>query len=338
MFIEHLIADEFGTHIGKYSKRLRITRGGKNLVEAPIMHLRSVMVLSKGVSISADALASCSENGIPVHYIDETGRAYAMLYTAGLTGTILTRREQLYAYTDARAIHFAIALTEAKLLNQAATLKYLVKNRKSDEVYSQLNEIAMDIENSTNALRRLSGEHIDNLRAEINGIEGAAARHYWAGIRQILPEQYGWSERIGRGATDPVNSLLNYGYGILYSKVEQSILLAGLDPYAGFLHVDRAGRPSLVLDLIEVFRQVAVDRVVFGLCNRNFVIEQDDAGHLSKETRRAVAEHVLERLESNVRHDNKRLPIRFVLQQQARHLASFLRRDCEAFIPFKAGW
>lgn len=338
MIIEHLIADEFGTHIGKYSERLRITRGGEKLVEAPVMHLRSVMVLSKGVSISADALAACSENGIPVHYIDETGHAYATLYTAGLTGTILTRREQLYAYTDERAIHFAIALTEAKLLNQAATLKYLAKNRESDDVHGTLNEIATDIEDSTGTLYRLSAGHIDNLRAQIDGIEGAAARRYWAGVREILPEQYGWTERAGRGATDPVNSLLNYGYGILYGKVEQAILLAGLDPYAGFLHADRPGKPSLVLDLIEIFRQVAVDRVVFGLCNRNFVVEQDDAGRISKDTRRSFADHILDRLESNVRHDSKRLPLRFVLQQQARHLASFLRRDCEAFIPFKAGW
>lgn len=338
MIIEHLIADEFGTHIGKYSKRLRITRGGEKLSEAPIMHLRSVMVLSKGVSISADALAACSENGIPVHYIDGTGHAYATLYTAGLTGTIATRREQLYAYTDDRAIHFAITLTDAKLQNQAATLKYLAKNRDDIELREHLNMLAREIVDGTAALHRLTAASIDDLRANIDGIEGAAGRRYWSGLRELLPEHYGWRERIGRGATDPVNSLLNYGYGILHGKVEQAILLAGLDPYAGFLHADRPGKPSLVLDLIEIFRQVAVDRVVAGLCNRNFMVEQDDAGRLSKETRQSYAEHIINRLESNVRHEGKRFPLRFVIQQQARHLASFLRNDCEAFVPFKAGW
>jgi CRISPR-associated protein Cas1 len=77
-----------------------------------------------------------------------------------------------------------------------------------------------------------------------------------------MPEQYDWPGREGRGAQDPLNSLLNYGYGILYGQVEQAIILAGLDPYAGFLHADRPGKPSLTLDLIEEFRQVAIDRVV----------------------------------------------------------------------------
>jgi CRISPR-associated endonuclease Cas1 len=98
--------------------------------------------------------------------------------------------------------------------------------------------------------------------------------------------------REHRGAVDPVNSALNYGYGMLYNQVQHALLLAGLDPYAGFVHVDRPGKPSLVLDAIEEFRQPIVDRTVFGLLNKGVEIEVDDAGMLTQATRRLLAERV----------------------------------------------
>jgi CRISPR-associated protein Cas1 len=141
-----------------------------------------------------------------------------------------------------------------------------------------------------------------------------------------------------RGAADPVNSLLNYGYGILYGQVERASVLAGMDPYAGFIHTDRPGKPSLVLDLIEEFRQVAVDRLVFGLVNRHFLVKQDDKGRLSDDTRKHFAEKVVEHLEAGVRHEGKSYPLRLVIQMQARHLAAYLRGEREHYVAFKAGW
>lgn len=167
-------------------------------------------------------------------------------------------------------------------------------------------------------------------------IEGNATRLYWAAVRLILPPEYGWTKREGRGATDPINSLLNYGYGILYSQVERALVLAGLDPYAGFVHVDRPGKPSLVLDVIEEFRQACVDRVVFGLANRHFEVAQNEQGQLSEETRRSYADHILKHLESQMYYQGKRYPLRHILQMQARQLARFLRGQTATYAPFKA--
>lgn len=155
-------------------------------------------------------------------------------------------------------------------------------------------------------------------------------------MRSIIPENYGWKKREGRGASDPINSLLNYGYGILYGQIERALVLAGLDPYAGFVHADRPGKPSLVLDIIEPFRQVAVDRPVFGLATRNFKIDQDERGRMSEATRRSFAEHILGRLESRVRYQGNRHPLRCVIQMQARMLAAFLRGDHPTYEPFTA--
>lgn len=338
--IEHLIADTFGTHIGKYSERLKVTQAKETLVQAPLLHLKSVMVASRGVSISSDALAACAERGIPVFFVDSRGNNYASVYASGLTGTVITRREQLLAYYDRRGIIIALAMASGKMQNQAATLKYLAKTRKDSDpdLYEELHLCAGDVLDHIADLESLDGETIGDIRAQIMSAEAHAAKHYWAATRMVLPEEYGWTGRVGRGATDPINSMLNYGYGILYGLIEQVILLAGLDPYAGFLHSDRSGKPSLVFDLIEEFRQVAVDRLVFGLANRGFTVEQDNKGLLSESTRRALAEKVLKHIEAGVRYQHKRYPLRVVMQMQARELAAFLRAERDTYEAFKASW
>ncbi len=144
--------------------------------------------------------------------------------------------------------------------------------------------------------------------------------------------------RIGRGAKDPVNSCLNYAYGILYGQIERCLVLAGLDPYAGFLHVDRPGKPSLCLDFIEEFRPVVVDRTVIGMFNKGFQVEFDEHQRLTRETRRLLAEKIQERLDSSVPYEGKRFPLQAVIQSQARHLATFLRREREQYEPFQMLW
>jgi len=338
--VEHLIADTFGTHIGKYSERLKITQGSETLAQAPLLHLKSVLVISRGVSISADALEACAERGIPVFFLSGQGQCYASLYSSGLTGTVLTRRAQLLSYYDQRAIRFALAIAEGKIRNQAATLKYLAKTRKDTQpdVYEELHHCADEVIDCILSLEQLQGETIDEIRNYILAAEGQAAKRYWSAVAALLPESYDWPGREGRSATDPINSLLNYGYGILYGQIEQAIILAGLDPYAGFLHADRPGKPSLVLDLIEEFRQVAVDRLVFGLANRDFKVEQDERGRLSEATRHSLAEKTLEHLQASVRYEGKRYPLRVVIQTQARQLAAFLRGERDAYTAFKATW
>jgi len=336
--VKHLIADQFGSHIGKYSQRLKVTQNGQVLAQAPLLHLEEVSVLSRGVSVSADALEACCERGIPIFFIDALGTPYASVYSSGLTGTVLTRREQLRAFDDWRGAALGVAIATGKMQNQSITLKYFSKSRKDTPTGDALQLAALEVLDYLVWLDRLNGERIDDLRSGILAAEGNAARRYWEAIRFIVPGDYNWPGRQGRGALDAINSLLNYGYGILYGQVERALVLAGLDPYAGFVHVDRPGKPSLVLDMIEEFRQVAIDRVVFGLAARNFSVGQDKQGRLSDETRRVYADHIIGHLEATVRYEGKRHPLRQVIQMQARRLATFLRGESNAYHPYKAEW
>jgi len=336
--VKHLIADQFGSHVGKYSQRLKVTQKGQVLAQAPLLHLEEVSVLSRGVSVSADALEACCERGIPVFFIDSLGSPYASVYSAGLMGTVITRREQLRAFDDWRGVALGVAFATGKIQNQSITLKYLSKSRKDTSIGEMLQIGVVEVLDYLAWLDRLNGERVDDLRGGIMAAEGNAARRYWEAVHHVLPTLYDWPGRQGRGALDPINSLLNYGYGILYGQVERALVLAGLDPYAGFVHVDRPGKPSLVLDVIEEFRQVAVDRVVFGLATRNFSVIQDEQGRLSEDTRRTLAEHIISHLEANVRYEGKRHPLRHVIQMQSRRLAAFLRGERTGYEPYKAEW
>lgn len=338
--VEHLIVDEFGAYVGKYSGRLKVTKKKETLAEAPLLHLNSVLISGRGISISADAVRECAGRGIPIQYVSGTGTAYAMLYSAGLTGTIATRRAQVQAYDNERGLAVARAFAWGKIQNQANLLKYMVKNYKDSEpeLYAEVRRQAVEVLEHEVQLDQIEATHVDEARGTLMGVEGRAAQRYWAGVKLVLRADLDWPGRETRGATDPFNQALNYGYGVLYGQVEQATLLAGLDPYAGFLHADRPGKPSLVLDLIEEFRQQVVDRTIIGLVNKGVTIQRTEKGRLDRDTRRTLAEKVLARLDGPVRHEGKRRRLGAVLQMQARHLATFLRGEREVYEPFVGSW
>jgi len=346
--VQHLVVDEYGAHLGKYSERLKVTKKGETLAHAPLLYLESVTIANQGVSLSAEAVRECTERGIPIYFISGTGTPYASLYSAGLTGTVATRRAQLSALDDWRGLYLAMAFGMGKLANQSNLIKYIAKYRKDTDpaLYDELRKRAAEVLDPLVEIERISRypevlDHtatVSDLRAELMGYEGSAAERYWGAIKLVLPEKYAFPGRTGRGATDPINSALNYGYGILYGQCERTLILAGLDPYAGFLHVDRPGKPSLTLDFIEEFRQSVVDRTVIGLANKSVAFDQDEKHLLSRETRHMLAERVLERLESAVSYEGKRHPLRAVIQMQARHVATFLRGERPDYSPYQLSW
>ena len=320
------------------------------------MHLESVTIASNGVSLSADAVRECAERGIPIFFVSKSGTPYASLYASGLAATVMTRREQLFAYGDGRGVHVPLHIARGKIRNQANLLRYIGKYRKENDpaVFELLQISIAEVEDHVLELDNLATKiaalqldtpqpvpatpPIDTWRGQLLSIEGRAAHHYWQAIKQIVPERYAWPGREGRGAKDPINSALNYGYGVLYGQVERALVLAGLDPYAGFMHVDRPGKPSLTLDFVEEFRQTVVDRTVLGLANKNVDFEQDERGYLEADIRKRLAEKVLARLESAEPYEGKRLPLRAIIQSQARRLAQYLRAERDHYAAFVATW
>lgn len=340
--VKHLIVEEFGTHVGKHSERLQVERikSGEKLVEAPLMHLETVLIATRGTSLSSDAIAACAENGIPIHFVSSHGEPYASVYSAGLTGTVETRRAQLLAAANGIGLEIAKAIAIGKIRNQVNLLKYMAKYRKEKDpgLYEEVRLLAGEVGDHEEEVNRLSGATLDEVRFNLLSAEGRAAQKYWQAIGLLLLADMDWPGRRTQGATDPLNSALNYGYGILYGAVERACVLAGLDPYAGFLHVDRPGKPSLVLDLIEEFRQPIVDKTVIGMVNKGIPVTLDEQGRLVPESRKALASKVLERLDGAEQHEGKRHCLRSIIQMQARHIATVVRGERKSYEAFTMSW
>jgi CRISPR-associated protein Cas1 len=336
----YLVVETFGAFIAKHQGRLRVIKDSKRLREVPLLHLEQVLITGKGIGISSDAVRACSEAGIPIHFLGSSGTPHSSLYSAGLTGTVLTRRAQLRAYDTEQGTVLARAFASGKLQNQASLLRYLAKNRKESDpdCYAELTTTAMALAESLHAVQITAGATVAELRETLMGIEGRYAARYWGALAGVVPADLAWPGRETRGATDPFNQVLNYGYGVLYKQVEHALILAGLDPYAGLLHADRPGKPSLVLDLIEEFRQAVVDRVLLGQVTRGWKIERTEEGWLTETTRERIVEKVRERLAGSEPYEGKRQPLRHILQQQARHIATFVRGERQAYEPFVMGW
>ncbi len=328
----------YGSFLGKKSERLILKENGKVVSEIPFHDLEQVTIDTSGASLSTDVIRECVEHGIQISFLTPSGKPIAKLVSPYLTGTVITRREQLLAYYDERGVSLSKLFIEGKLKNQVNVLKYFSKYRRGTdkEMFDAVYRIINQIEMTADQINEVKGKCIDDIRGQLMSVEGRAGNLYWQGIKLLTENKINFPGREHRGSTDPLNSLLNYGYGMLYRQVEGALILAGLDPFGGFLHVDRPGKLSLVYDFIEEFRQQVVDRVVVAMVNKGIAIEMEE-GRLSSATRRDFSERIRERLESRERFQGKKYKLRTIIQIQARRIATFLRREAK-YRPFVGGW
>ncbi len=333
-----LLVTQRGAFIHRHAERLVVSIRGEADVEYPLLHLEHVMILVSGASLSAEIVRECCERGIDLTFLTSWGEPYGRLVAPGLLGTVKTRRDQLLAYGDHRGRELGAEMLRGKLLNQANLLKYMAKYRKdrSREVYDAVRDASYEIAQIAEWLEEAPGATIDEARQPLMVREAEAGRRYWAALRLLLRSDVDWEAREHRGATDLVNSLLNYGYGILQSQVQQAIMLAGLDPFAGFVHADRPGKPSMVLDLMEEFRSTVVDRAVISAINLGLGFEVED-GRLTADARKALAGRILERLHTAETFQGKRFQLSTIVQMQARAVAAFVRGD-QPYRAFVARW
>jgi CRISPR-associated protein Cas1 len=214
-------------------------------------------------------------------------------------------------------------------------MRYFAKSRNGDRRQA-LEKTAAILRKLRRAALQVEGSSASEVRSELMGLEGTGGRVYWKEIGNTLPDGLGFAGRSHQGATDVVNAALNYGYGILTSHVWGAVMNAGLEPFAGFLHVDRSGKPSLVLDLVEEFRQPVVDRSILSWLNKGGQLALVK-GLLDGASRENVAARVLMRLNAPEQHRGKQHQIRSIVQMQARLAASAVR-GLRSYRPFSFKW
>ena len=322
-----LIVDGFGKSVAKRDNQIVIKENGEEKGYFLAKDISQILLTGKG-SITFDALRLLAEHDIYCASIDWKGNVDYTLSAPDRKNAIV-KKEQYFALMDSRSGYLAKAFILAKIENQKAILGTLAKSRDDNEyLIGQKEKLSNHIEN----LKRIYVKSSDSIRNNIMGIEGQASHEYWLGFSNILDEKWGFKGRSGRGAQDPVNSLLNYGYAVVESDIWKSIYLAGLDPYCGFLHSDRYGRASLVFDLIEEFRQQIVDKTVLSIVNKNQVSFDDfeDKGNmilLSDKTRRLLIAKILDKLNSKINFNDTKMSYSDIILYQGRQMAKFLTHD-----------
>ena len=332
-----LVISTPGVFLGKTRKGISVRDKGVKKVEKPLFNLKQITILSHSVSLSGSLIEYCSTNGIPIDFIGFNGLPYAKLFSPGYPEAE-TGLAQLDALRNGRGTELVKKIIEGKLKNQMALIKYYYKYRKDkDQDYSEAyaHNIA-EIENVILKLRAIDAESTSEVRMELMGLEGHASALYWDMVIRLLNNYTVFEKRVHQGADDLVNSMLNYGYGILYSRIWEAVIRAGLNPYISFLHIPRKGEPTLAFDLIEEFRQQSVDRVVFAMITKGEEIELVN-GLLSTGTKNRLVEKVLERLNAREKFRNRELRLIEIINYQAKAVISHIN-GTKTYKPYVAKW
>ena len=263
-----LILNTFGTSLVKENDRLVVIhKDGKQLI--PLDKLKTILI-SKGAKISSDAALLAIDNEIEIMFVDGTGKPQGRLWSIKYGSVSTIRRKQLDFTFSKAAVEWIKVILMQKLDNQIALLFSVSPidwehDNKLQRTIGRLNDYKTKIKSK-------KAEIISDIAPSLRGWEGAASRNYFDIIALLMPEQYHFDGRSQHPATDIFNCVLNYGYGILYGKVEGALIKAGLDPYVGVMHREDYNRPVLVFDVIEKFR-MWIDYVVVKLLMQSAINE-----------------------------------------------------------------
>jgi len=264
-----LILNTFGTSLSRDNEAfLIIHKDGKQRV--PAQGVKSIQI-SRGAQITSDAVLLAIENEIEVLFMDKAGNPFGRIWSPKYGSVSTIRKGQLSFSFSHEAVGWIKGVISQKIENQQALLLMLTA---ADEVTSRKVQKAINrLEDYRTKIQSVDGEIVSDIAATLRGWEGVASNIYFEAVNLFLPTQYRFVQRSQHPAMDVVNALLNYGYGLLYARIEGALIKTGIDPYIGILHRDDYNRPVLVFDVIELYR-VWVDYVVFTLVMQEVISDE----------------------------------------------------------------
>lgn len=315
-----------------------IRKEAKVALRLPLHNLENIVSFTY-TGASPALMGACADRGIGLCFLSPGGRFRARI-TGRIQGNVLLRKTQYAVSEDAvRSAAIASSFVLGKIYNSRKVLQRAIRDHA----------LIVDVD----ALRAAS----DSLKEmmpivsecasapDLMGFEGRAAKTYFGVFDQLILQQrhdFYFIKRTRRPPLDNVNSLLSFLYTVLANEVASALEGVGLDPYVGFLHRDRPGRPSLALDLMEELRAVFVDRLALSLINRRQIkgrgFTQKESGSIlmDDKTRKKVLSAWQERKREETRHPflGEKIPFGLIPHVQALLLARTLRGDLDAYPPF----
>jgi CRISPR-associated protein Cas1 len=324
-----IILNTFGTTLIRENENFAILHpDGKQRV--PLSDVKSISI-SRGAQITSDAAIMAIENEIDVLFVDAKGSPLGRVWSVKYGSISNIRRKQLDFSFSANAIDWIKEVMKQKIDNQVALLVSIVPMDKYAEVnfeasLNRLNDYKKKISDA-------KGDIISDVAPSLRGWEGASAKIYFDVINQILPTEYQFKNRSQHPAMDMFNAMLNYGYGMLYGKIEGALIRAGIDPYVGIFHRNDYNRPVLVYDVIELYR-IWVDYVVVNLCLQKaldedcFSIKSDGSYWLEALGRRILIQSVNDYLSEHI-------TIKSLTRSRETHIELYAQQLAQQFLKFK---
>jgi CRISP-associated protein Cas1 len=307
-------------------------------IRLPLHNLENIVCFNyQGVSPAL--MSACVERNIGLCFLTPYGRFQARV-SGRVRGNLLLRKKQ-YQVSDTE--NESVPIAASFLLGKIANCRKVIERALRDHA------MLVDIKALSQASAWLKGSlpsiTICKTINDLMGFEGIAAKIYFNVFGQLIlhqQEDFAFKERSRRPPLDNMNSLLSFLYTLLTNEASSALETVGLDPYVGFLHQDRPGRPSLALDLMEELRPVFADRLALSLVNRRQItgkgFERKESGGIlmDDETRKTVLKAWQERKKEEITHPflNERVPFGLIPHIQALLLARFLRGDLDAYPPF----
>lgn len=325
-----VVLNKHGTKIGKSYELFKFGIPGKSYYTEELIPAEQIeeIIVECNSSLTSGAINLAAKYAIPILFVKGKDIVSCIHPLTG-HGTVRIRREQILAYHDERGVMFSTSIIEAASNNKVRLLKQMKRTRDLEENIER--EIEGEIEGIERIIKELrkSVELIEQHRNYLFAKEAEITKKYYICIGKLLKPTILFEGRTRRPPKDAVNAMLSYGYTILTAQMLKATIIAGLEPHAGFLHTDRAGKVSFVLDIIEIFRQPVVDRLVFNLLSKKKIKEEDfnksEKDCLMKEdTKKKYLDELFQRFrEKNVEYNGKITSFRRVFIEEARKAGKF---------------
>ncbi len=325
-----LVINEQGSYLSKSGEELVLRKEGGKIGSIRIMEVSDISLYGN-VQISTQALAELIDRNIPVSYFSYGGWFRGL--TLGMPHkNVELRIKQYQAYgDDKRRLDFARMFVNGKIRN-CRTL--LMRNGEDIKLVC------------TTEMKRLADKALRCKNEEsLLGIEGAGARLYFLSFPKLLKNGFKgvfeFKQRNRRPPKDPINAMLSFAYSLLSKDLTIAALKVGFDPYLGFYHKPRYGRPALALDIMEEFRPIVADSTVISAVNNEEVKQTDFIMRnlgvtMSPEARKGFTYAYERRMRTEIKHPifGYQVSYRRVLELQMRIMARCLTGEIDNYIPF----
>lgn len=318
----------------------------------PLIKIDEVVVLGE-VTLTASAMHLLLERNVEITFLGHYGQFKGRLSPPFSKNAIL-RMAQYRAHQDmSKRCELARRFVIGKLSNQRQRLQRFTRTHPDAEISRAIEQLAdviknlatMPVHGPRGIQPLVSGDNcVEGTPLEtILGLEGAGSAAYFRCFGKLLsdPGQWPFPGRVKRPPTDPVNSLLSFGYSLLTNKIASALQLVGFDHFVGYLHSSVYGRPALALDLLEEFRPSIVDSVVVNIVNHRILTPTDfvaelGAYRLKQEKRNIFFTKFEERLTEEIEHPifGYKTSYRRCIELQARLLAKYVTGEIDEYPPF----